>query len=254
MLEAAFDFGYSAIWTHGHLLPAALGAAIALPAWRRGWSLWILVPAALLCTWSLTAFVALQATFSPNSPLTLPTEHFLASGTGQVLDIGAGSGRATLMVLQARPQARVTSLDRFAAGYGIEGNNPERLLANARLAGVADRVEIQTGDAREMPFPGAKFDAAVSSYVIDHLGREGTRRALSETYRVLRPGGEFLLIVINRDGWVSFIYPFLHGHGYFGQKPARTQWNESMARAGFEIAEDGTIPGSVYVVGRKRRD
>ena len=60
-------------------------------------------------------------------PAALPTPHFLESGSGRVLDGGAGSGRSTLMVLLARPRATVVALDLFREGYGIGGNAPDRL-------------------------------------------------------------------------------------------------------------------------------
>ena len=78
------------------------------------------------------------------------------------------------------------------------------------------------------------------------------KRALAETHRVLRPEGEFLLMVINRDRWIAFAYPFLHGHGYFGQLPARTYWINGLTAAGFQIVEDGVVPGTLYVLARKK--
>jgi predicted RNA methylase len=69
-------------------------------------------------------------------PIALPSAQFLALGNGRVLDAGAGSGRSSLMVLLARPAATVTALDIFGAEYGIGGNTPTRLRANARAAGA----------------------------------------------------------------------------------------------------------------------
>jgi SAM-dependent methyltransferase len=129
--------------------------------------------------WALAAFVTFDTGLSRPAPL--PTPRFLESGSGRVLDGGAGSGRSTLMVLLARPRATVVALDLFREGYGIGGNAPDRLRANARAAGAENRLEIRTGDVREMPFEADSFDAAVSAYVIDHLNRKGTQA----TYRRL---------------------------------------------------------------------
>ena len=252
ILSGGYNFGYEWQWTHGHLIPAAVGAGLTLLAWSRQWR-WTGWICAGFSAWALLGFAIVSFGLIPNSPLALPTPEFLKSGAGQVLDIGAGSGRATLMVLQARPQSQVTALDRFAAGYGIEANSPERLMANARVAGVQARVKVQTGDARQMPFAANSFDAAVSSYVIDHLGRTGAAKALTEVNRVLRPDGQFLLMVINRDIWVKLAYPFLHGHGYFGQMPARRYWLTSLETAGLEPVLDGTTPGTLYILARKKR-
>ena len=90
---------------------------------------------------------------------------------------GAGSGRATLMVLLERPKTSVVALDWFKMGYGIDGNTPARLLKNAAIANVSHRVEVQSADMREMPFAADSFDAVVSAYAIDHMRRKNSRCA-----------------------------------------------------------------------------
>jgi len=248
----SYDFGYSWPFTHGHLIPALVFGALTFLAWRYKWPRWTAALSAVIALWGIAGFFIVQFAARINQPVELPTAQFLTSGSGRVLDAGAGSGRATLMVLLSRPGSRVVALDKFLAGYGIEDNSPRRLEANMRAAGVADRVEVKTGDVREMPLESGSFDAAVSTYVIDHLNREGMTRSLAEMARVLRPGGEFLLMVINRDDWVRVAYPFLHGHGYFGQAPAADRWRARLETAGFEIVEQGTRPMTLFFLSRKK--
>jgi ubiquinone/menaquinone biosynthesis C-methylase UbiE len=70
----------------------------------------------------------------------------------------------------------------------------EVALRNARLEGVADRVEIQNVDARTMPFSDDTFDVIVSSLMLHHAGDSGDRhRVLQEMARVLKPDGTILL-------------------------------------------------------------
>ena len=62
--------------------------------------------------------------------------------------------------------------------------------ANARAEGVADRVELQTGDMRDLPFADASFDVVVSSIAIHNIEDDaGRHRAIDEAWRVLAPGG-----------------------------------------------------------------
>jgi SAM-dependent methyltransferase len=185
-----------------------------------------------------------------NSPVDLPTDAFLTSGSGEVLDAGAGSGRSTVMVLKARPKARVTALDIYSGNFGIEGNSPDRLRANAAVAGAADRVDVVTGDMRDMPIPDDRFDAAVSVAAIDHLNQEGVSRAFHEINRVLKPGGQFLLIVLNVDFWVRLAYPMPHGHGYFNHSASPDRWRSQLEAAGFEIQEESTRPATLYVLAK----
>jgi len=43
------------------------------------------------------------------------------------------------------------ALDIYSGYFGIDDNLPERLRANAAIAGAADRVQTVTGDMRDMP-------------------------------------------------------------------------------------------------------
>ena len=250
---SSYDFGYSLGWTHGHLLPAALFAALmACALWRR-WPRLLTMLFGLGTAWAVTGFLIVQVVFGANRPMTLPTDAFLTSGKGEVIDVGAGSGRSSLMVLLARPGARVTALDIYQGYFGIEQNTPDRIRANARVAGVDDRLRVEVGDMRAVPLADDSFDGAVSAFAIDHLKREGVERALSEVHRVLRPGGEFLFIVLHVDGWVKLAYPLPHGHGYFSGAPPAEHWRRALEGAGFEVTEVGTRPATLYVLGRARQ-
>jgi SAM-dependent methyltransferase len=101
-----------------------------------------------------------------------------------------------------------------------------------------------------MPFPDETFAGAVSVAVIDHLSRDGVKAALAEVRRVLQPGGELLLVVINPDLWIRVAFPMLAEHGYFGQKPRPEFWRDELTTAGFDVAEVGTQPGTLYLLAR----
>jgi len=184
----------------------------------------------------------------------MPTDRFLASGGGKVIDLGAGSGRATLMVLMSRPRTTVTGLDRYTGFYGIVDNTPDRLRANARKAGVDDRLRVQVGDMRELPFSDGEFDGALSVAAMDHLRSEDIPRALTETARILKPGGEFLFVTINSDFWVHLMMPLaIHGHGgYWGSRANEALWRQRFNDGGFDVVETGTRPAELYLLAKKR--
>jgi len=253
-LISPFDFGYTWPWTYGHLLLALVFAGGAALAWRFKARRTAYVLAAGL-VWALAAFLVVQYGFRINAPVALPTARFLEQGTGRVLDMGSGSGRATVMVLTERPQARVVALDNWSADY-IADNSPRHLLANAAVAGAADRVEAVTGDMRKLPFEDGTFDGIVSTYAIDHLNREGIPQALAEAARVLKPEGTFLLMVMNGDGWMAFIMPPLGLHRGLGALHGgggniEDSWTSRLTDAGFEVIERGRAPGTVYFLARK---
>ena len=235
-----YDFGYSWWILNGHIVPLVLfGVLGGLAVWRR-WPAWSAIVCGLLALWSVFAIVFLR---SLNQPLTIPTTQFAEADARKVLDVGAGSGRAAIGVLLTRPSTEVTALDVYDGYFGIEGNTPNRLIANARIAGVADRIDACTGDMRAMPFSDGEFDAVISSYAVDHIPRRDVPKALGEIARVLKPGGELLLMIVHVDGWIRALgpTPLLH---HFRQNP--DDWTTALERAGFTMAEQGTQPATFY--------
>jgi SAM-dependent methyltransferase len=248
-----YDFGYMWPITRGHFLVFLLfGAGAALCLWR-GWPRWITALTSVVAAWGLAGALIMHYAIEINVPMTMPTDRFLASGGGNVVDLGAGSGRATLMVLMSRPNTTVTGLDRYTGFYGIVDNTPDRLRANARKAGVEQRLRVQVGDMRELPFSNGEFDGALSVAAMDHLRSEDIPRALTETARILKPGGEFLFVTINSDIWVKLAFPTaIHGHGYWGWKGNEALWRERMNTAGFDVLEVGARPAEMFFLAKKR--
>jgi SAM-dependent methyltransferase len=243
-----YDFGYTWIVSSPLVIPLAVAIAVGGLALWRGWSRWISAVAGVVIAWSAVGLGLSHLVWGINSPMQLPTPNFLASGSGRVLDAGAGSGRAAVGVLLARPRATVTGLDIYEGFWGIEDNTPERFMRNARIAGVADRAEARVGDMRSLPFDDGTFDAVVSSYAMDHLGRDGTVEAIAEAARVLKPRGELLLMLVNVDWLTWFISPPMAHHP--PADPAR--WRALLDRGGFVLEEEGTKPVTLYFFAKKR--
>ena len=242
-----YEFGYSWLVGYGLVIPLAIAAAIgAVAAWRR-WR-WTAIACAAVAVWAATGIFLINVVFGINHPIELPTDRFLASGSGRVLDAGAGSGRAAVGVLLARPGATVTALDIYSGFWGIDDNTPERFMANARIAGAADRADARTGDVREMPFDDGEFDAVISSYVIDHLRQDGIVTAIAEVARVLKPRGEFLLMIVNVNWTTWLVSPHAIAH-HRRQDPAR--WMALLEQGGFTVEEAGTQPSTRYFYARK---
>jgi SAM-dependent methyltransferase len=244
------DFGYTWPWTHGHLVITALTLPLFGLAWRRRWPRVVTALLAVAALWSVAAFLVVQLVFRFNAVPTLPTAAFLAHGPARVVDLGAGSGRTSIMVLRERPAATVVALDNFSAEY-IRDHGANKTLANFRAAGVADRATVQAGDMRALPFPDASFDAAISAYAIDHLGRDDATRALAETARVLKPNGQFLLQVMYPDALMRFAWGPLVLHGARPDR-VKARWTGLVEKAGFRIVEQGTAPVTFYVLARRR--
>jgi len=190
-MHSQINFGYAWPFSYGHLIIAVVALALFALGWVRKWHKLLLSAIGALTLWAFVAFLLVRFGFDMNGRATLPTQAFLSSGSGKVLDMGAGTGRSGVMVLEARPQTTLVALDSFGesyeehfgktkAGESVEDQGRQKLLANLKAAGLEQRATIQPGDMRHMPFEPATFDAAVSAYAIDHLNGEGARQALSE--------------------------------------------------------------------------
>lgn len=104
----------------------------------------------------------------------------------RVLEIGCGAGFDALAFIEAA--AEYTGLD-------IAPENVDRTRAHLQLYGYTP--EIVLADAENLPFADASFDILFSNGVLHHTPH--IEKAFAEANRVLRPGGEFWVVVYHRD-------------------------------------------------------
>lgn len=117
-------------------------------------------------------------------------------GDESVLDIGCGHGLMLIGAAKRLTSGKAIGVDVWSEREAGR-NRPESALRNARLEQVAGRVEVHTADARELPFDAQSFDLVLSSWTLHNLPQgEQRQRALQEMLRVLKPGGQLLLIDI----------------------------------------------------------
>ena len=114
-------------------------------------------------------------------------------GDEAVLDMGCGRGAVLTAVASRLTTGRVTGVDIWST-RDQSGNARDVTLRNAALEGVGDRVQIDTGDMRALPYPDAAFDLVVSSLAIHNIRSNADRkRAIVEGFRVLKPGGRMVI-------------------------------------------------------------
>lgn len=105
---------------------------------------------------------------------------------GRVLEVGVGTG-ISLPFYSSR--CRITGIDLSTEMLDVA----RRRVTEHRLDNV-DALEVM--DAQNLQYPSGSFDAVTAQYVVNTVPDPET--ALDEFARVLRPGGE--LIVVNRIG------------------------------------------------------
>lgn len=120
-------------------------------------------------------------------------------GDERVLDVGCGHGLLLLGAAKRVPRGHATGIDLWSQ-QDQASNSKEATLRNAELEGVADRVGVQDGDARRLPFGDGSFDVVLSSLAIHNIeSAEERATAIREMVRVLVPGGYAGIIDIRHD-------------------------------------------------------
>ena len=116
-------------------------------------------------------------------------EALRVSGTERILDVGCGTGEFARMAIERFPAVSVVGLD--ATPAMVE-------QAQAKLAGCA-RASFHLGSVDRLPFAAEYVDAVVCANVLHHL--RDPHQALRECVRVLRPGGQLIVVDWCRDFW-----------------------------------------------------
>lgn len=134
------------------------------------------------------------------------------TGAEQVLDVGCGAGLMLIGAAKRLQTGHAVGIDIWKT-TDLSGNRAEVTLENARLEGVADRVEVRTADMREIPFPDASFDVVVSCAAIHNVTSPADReKIIGHIVRVLKPGGHALIDDIRHGGEYRKVFA-AHGCG-----------------------------------------
>ena len=116
---------------------------------------------------------------------------------GDILDLCCGFGRHSVRLAQRGH--RVTGVDLSAYNLTLAAENAAEL-------GV--EVNWREADMRDTGLPGASQDAVINIFsAFGYFDDEGNQRVLDEVARVLRPGGRFLIDLINRDSLMRRFEP-----------------------------------------------
>jgi ubiquinone/menaquinone biosynthesis C-methylase UbiE len=116
-----------------------------------------------------------------NSVLTEQRRSLLANASGEVLEIGFGTG----LNLPHYPP----TVQRLTVVEANPGMSPR---AEQRIRSSSLTVVRHLGSCESLPLPDASFDTVVSTWTLCSIGP--VEPALREISRVLRPGGRFLFV------------------------------------------------------------
>jgi len=154
----------------------------------------------------------------------------LPQGT-RVLDAGCGEG---------------VLVEEFQGRLAIEGIDPNY-----------ESDHVTRASLTTLPYGNAAFDRATCLDVLEHLTFEEQPKAISELFRVIRPGGELLVSVPNLAHLQSRVHFLLLGRlihtasleKHPGDRPA-VEYIEMARRAGFRLVERRGIFPTVPILTR----
>lgn len=101
----------------------------------------------------------------------------------RILDVGCGIGGSSLYLAE--------KFNASATGITLSPVQAARAKERAQAAGLSARADFQVTDALNMPFADDSFDLVWSLESGEHMPDK--RKFLQECYRVLKPGGTFIM-------------------------------------------------------------
>jgi demethylmenaquinone methyltransferase/2-methoxy-6-polyprenyl-1,4-benzoquinol methylase len=108
----------------------------------------------------------------------------------RILDVATGTGMVAAE-LRKRADCSVVGIDQ----------SPEMLgAARARFAGEGNSVELVQGQAEQLPFADASFDAVTFTYLLRYV--DDPKATMCELARVVRPGGRVASLEFGVPPWL----------------------------------------------------
>ena len=118
-----------------------------------------------------------------------------------ILDIATGTGDLAILMTSTSAK-KIVGLD-LSVGMLEVG---KKKIATQNLS---DKIEMVVGDSENIPFPDNYFDAITVSFGIRNF--ETLEKGLAEIYRVLKPGGIFVILETS----VPTKFPYKQGYSFY---------------------------------------
>ena len=114
------------------------------------------------------------------------------------LDVATGTGDVAFEILRQRPSALVCGLDPASDMLKV---------AKKKASKKGRKVLLVSGEGENLPFPEESFDGITIAFGIRNV--EDRAKALSEFFRVLKPGGVLVILEFSKPrGLFGVVYDF----------------------------------------------
>jgi len=109
---------------------------------------------------------------------------------GIIVDVGCGPGYLVAVIAKSFPHLHIIGVD-------IADEMVQLASKNLSSLGFGEQVEFRQGDVQALPFDNNAVDFVVSTFSLHHWSEPSA--SMKEIYRVLKPGGQFLIFDLRRD-------------------------------------------------------
>jgi len=118
-----------------------------------------------------------------------------------ILDIATGTGDFAIQAMSLEPKKIV--------GIDISPGMLDIGRRKIRSKGLESYIELQSGDSENLSFQDNKFDAVIVAFGVRNF--ENLNGGLEEMYRVLKPGGNVLILEFSKPDR----FPFKQIYGWY---------------------------------------
>ena len=120
----------------------------------------------------------------------------------RILDLGCGTGSTTLLLKQAFPEAETIGVD--LSPYML-------VAAEAKAKKAGSNIQFRHANAENTGFPDSSFDLVSASLLFHETPPEVARRVIRESFRLLRAGGELIVLdgnqrTLRQTQWLTEIF------------------------------------------------
>ena len=147
-------------------------------------------------------------------PFRLETLRHAALRSGdRVLDVGCGTGVLTRLAAE--------TVGMTGEVIGVDPAPKMIAVARANATRAGSRAQFRPAVIEGLPFEDGRFDVVLSSLMLHHLPPDVKQAGVEEVYRVLKPGGRFVVVDFDCSqanpfyrflGWPLRLIPMLRDH------------------------------------------
>lgn len=119
-----------------------------------------------------------------------------------MLDIATGTGDIAIMAAQMFPDVSFQAMDLSAEMLKLAQIKVEK-------KGLAERIKFKQGKAESLPYPDHSFDLVTCGFGVRNF--HDLNQGLTEIYRILKPGGQVLILEFSQPKK----FPFAQAYQFY---------------------------------------